>query len=89
MEEAETLAAHLFRHAAAARDKHAELEAAILAEEEASAAAESDSNALRAEIKQYHGWLSGEREGGSAYRMSKAIQDERERRVMLESEHIV
>ena len=86
MQDAETLAAHLLRHASAARDRHASLEAAIADEDTARAAVEEESDALRAEIDQYRGWLSGEREGGSAYRMSKAIQDERERRAMLEGE---
>jgi hypothetical protein len=85
-DEAETLAAHLLRHACAARDRHAELEGLIADEEVITRRADVEASAIRAEINQFHGWLSGELEGGAAYRMSKAIQDERERRAMLEGE---
>jgi len=85
-EEAETLAAHLLRHACAARDRHAELEGLIADEEVITRRADEEASAIRAEIDQFHGWLSGELEGGAAYRTSKAIQDERERRAMLEGE---
>jgi len=83
---AETLAAHLLTHAAAVRDHHAQLEAAIVAEETAAAKARGETEALQAELEQYHGWISGEREGGSAYRMSKALHDEQERRASVEAE---
>lgn len=41
---------------------------------------------LRAEIEQYHGWIAEEIEGGAAYRLGKALVEERERRTALEGE---
>ena len=86
LDEAETLAAHLFRQAATVRDRHAAIESQIELELAQARVADDESAAIRAEIEQYRGWLSGEREGGSAYRTAKAIQDERERRALLETE---
>lgn len=85
MEDVESLAAHLLGHAQAARNRHAAIEAHIAAEEVQARHADEQADALRAEIAQYRGWLDGEL-GGSSYRMSKAIHDERERRAMLEGE---
>ena len=85
-ETAETLAAHLFTHAAAVRDRHAQLEADIVSEEAATTAVRGETAALQAELEQYEGWLSGELEGGAAYRMSKELHDEHEKRTSAEAE---
>ena len=85
--EAETLAAHLLRHTVVVRDRHAELEAAIALEVQATTEAKRQSAVLRAEIEQYRSWVEGNDEGGGcAYRMSKAIHDEQEQRAILEEE---
>ena len=82
--EAETLAAHLLQHAVAVRESHARLEDGVLAEEESEAAVRREIAVLQAELQQYRGWISEEREGGTAYRLSKALAEERERNMVLE-----
>ena len=83
--DAEALAQHLFLHAESARQRTAALEARLHAEEAAEALARAESDALRAELRQYKGWIDEEIEGGTAYRLSKLVNDERERRANLES----
>ncbi len=83
----ETLAAHLHRHASAQAAAHAAIEREIDAEHAARRDAEAAADALRSELAQYHGWLHDEQqEGGAAYRMSKAVHEEMDRRVLLEEE---
>ena len=84
--DAQTLAAHLYRHAETVRARHAALDDAIAAEDAAASTARGTSGALRAEIAQFHGWVSGEHQGGGAYRLSRQLHEERDRRLLLESE---
>jgi hypothetical protein len=84
--DAETLAAYLYRHAETARQRHAALVTKLRTEEAAEAAIAAETAALQAELEQYRGWISETREGGSAYRLSKALVEERERRCALEKE---
>ena len=48
--------------------------------------ARAETEALQAELKQYNGWINEEIEGGYAFRLSKNLHDERERRAGLERE---
>ena len=48
--------------------------------------ARAETEALQAELKQYNGWINEEIEGGHAFRLSKNLHDERERRAGLERE---
>ena len=84
--ETETLAATLYQHALAIRQRHSGFEALIEQEHAAQETAEAESAVLRAEIAQYPGWIDESLDGGAAYRLSKALADERERRMMLENE---
>ena len=84
--DAETLAAHLHQHAEVARQRSAAIQAALSAEEAAEARAREETEALRAELRQYHGWINKELEGGHAFRLSKALHDERERKSNCERE---
>lgn len=82
----ETLAAHLYGQAEATRQRHAVLHADIAAEDAAAAACDAEADALRAEIAQFHGWADETVPGGGAYRLSKAVVEERDRRELLEIE---
>ena len=84
--DAETIAQILYQHAETARQRHAAVEARLMAEEAAEAAAQAETSALQAEIKQYRGWISEELDGGAAYRLSKSLHDERDRRSALEEQ---
>ena len=86
MEEVETLSATLHQHAVAVRERHAAIERLIEDERAAEEASQAESTVLQAEIAQYRGWISEEIEGGGAYRLNKALADERERRSALENE---
>jgi hypothetical protein len=83
---AETLAAYLYQHAETARQRRAALEAKLATEEAEEALVRAETDALRAELHQYNGWLAEELEGGYAFRLSKELHETRERRAGLEEE---
>lgn len=82
----ESLAAYLYRHAETARQRRAALEAQLATEDAAEGLVLAETEALRAELQQYHGWLAEEVEGGYPYRLSKELHEERQQRVGLEEE---
>lgn len=84
--DAETLAAYLHQHARTAAQRTAALEAKLHAEEAAEAAAHAETDMLRAELQQYRGWINEEIEGGHAFRLSKSLHEERERRGEIEQQ---
>ena len=84
--DAETIAHYMYLYTESARRRHAEMEARLLAEEVAETAAQAETMSLQAEIKQYRGWISEELDGGGAYRLSKSLVDERDRRSALEEQ---
>ena len=84
--DAETLATLLYRHAETARQRHAAVQACIATEKAAEEAARAESGVLAAEIQQYRSWIAEERQGGGAYRLSKALHEERDRRAALEEQ---
>ena len=84
--DAETLAAYLYMHAETARQKSAVLDAKMRHEEAAEALALAETEALRAELAQYHGWLAKEVEGGEGFRLSVRLSEERKKRAALEED---
>ena len=84
--DAEHLAAHLYLHAEAARQRHHAIQSKLDAELAREAAARKESQSLLAEFAQYQGWINEDIEGGGAYRLSKDLVEERERRAALEKE---
>ena len=84
--DAETLAAYLYRHAEVARRRHNDIQSKLDDEVAAEGALRKESQTLLAEFAQYQGWINEDIEGGSTYRLSKDLVEERERRDTLESE---
>ena len=80
------LAALLHRHATASRDRLDALRAELAAEDAARAAIAEELGTLSSELTMYECWASGELHDGEAYRVSRAIVEERDRRLLLEQE---
>ena len=83
---ASAVAALLHRHASASRQRLEALRQELAAEDVARAAAAEELGALSSELATFEGWASGELHDGEAYRLSRAIVDERDRRLLLEQE---
>ena len=83
LEQLQTLAVHLHRQTAARAEWHGKLQAGLDEEQARNAAVRAEIDALRAEIKQHQGLLSGALEGGEAMRATKKLIEEQERREAL------
>mmetsp|Transcript_48430 Transcript_48430/g.134244 ORF Transcript_48430/g.134244 Transcript_48430/m.134244 type:complete len:149 (-) Transcript_48430:205-651(-) len=87
MADAAALAGHLFRDAQEAAGRLEALAGHLDAEEAAAADLLAECEALRREGAQYRGWIANaDAAAGEAYRLSKALHEESDRRMVLEHE---
>ena len=79
----QSLAVHMHNQAELRAKRQEKLQAALNEELAANAAVQAEIDALRGEVAQYKGLLSGELEGGEEYRATKVLVEERERHEAL------
>lgn len=79
----QSLAVHMHNQAELRAKRQEKLQAALTEELAANAAVQAEIDALRSEVAQYKGLLSGELEGGEEYRATKVLVEERERHEAL------
>ena len=84
--DAETLVKHLFRDAQDTAERVDALDSSMADEDEETAKLLLECEALQREEEQYQGWLSSGDTSGEAYRLSKTLHEEHDRRVILEHE---
>jgi len=83
----EDAAARLLHDAMARCGRLDTMREGIAAEDMVSAELRPDIEALQREVEQFRGWIdNGSQEAGEAYRLSKALCEEQDRRVALEDE---
>ena len=87
MAEAAALAGHLFRDAQDAAERMDALQASLDAEQATTDDLDAECEALRREEMQYKSWIADTGDAaGEAYRLSKTLHEEHDRRVVLEHE---
>ena len=84
--DAETLAVRLHRHAQEGAARIGALRQELEREEAATVLLERELGSMEDEAANYSRWLGQDAAGGEAFRMSKALVEERDRRVLLEQE---
>jgi len=79
----QSLAVHMHNQAELRAKRQAKLQAALTEELGANAAVQAEIDALRGEVAQHKGLLSGELAGGEEHRATKILVEERERHEAL------